>query len=238
VKKLMSLTGVAGVMVAVIAVPAIADHKPGHTPRGGGSAELALSADTPIVRFNPVLVPPGGVATLSGRLKGRENAGQVIVLTQNPAPLADNRFEPTGREATTDAQGNFRFADVVTPVNTQFRAQTASPSKVSNIALVRVRPRVSFRVGDTTPRRGQRVRFRGKIWPEHDGRPVAIQRRGSDGKFRTIKRTVAREVVGKPFSRYGTRVRVRSTGVYRVIIRPGDGDHIRGISRKRTLRVG
>jgi hypothetical protein len=103
---------------------------------------------------------------------------------------------------------------------------------------VNVRLRVSFRVGDLTPRRGQRVRFRGRIWPEHDGRPVAIQRRGADGRFRTVRRTVARDVPGQAYSRYRTRVRVRSTGVYRVVARPGDEDHVSGFSRKRRLRVG
>jgi len=237
VNKLVSFGGIAGVVVAAAAGPAVATHKPGHTP-GGGTTELSLKADTPIVRYDPTLVPPGGVATLSGRLRGQANAGQVVVLTQNPAPLADNTFEPTGREATTDAQGNYRFTGVIVPVNTQFRTQTATPLRTSDIALVSVRPRVSFRVGDSTPRRGQRVRFRGKVWPEHDAKPVSIQRRGRDGKFRTVKRTVTRDAPGESFSRYRTRVRIRSTGVYRVVVRPGDEDHINGISRKRRLVVG
>lgn len=236
--KLRSLAAVTAVAGVVASGSALADHKPGHQPPGGGSADLSLTADTPIVRFNPALVPPGGRATLSGRLKNQTSAGQVIVLTQNPAPLADNLFEPAGRETTTDAQGNFRFTDVVVPVNTQFRAQTGTPPTLSPVALVRVRPRVSLRVSDRTPRRGERVRFRGRISPEHDGKVVAVQRRDRDGRFRTVKETVAQDVVGMPFSRYRTRVRVRSTGVYRVVVRPGDEDHINGFSSKRRLRVG
>lgn len=239
--RIVWLIGVAGGVGVGVAGTALADHKPGHqkpTPPPGSMAGLSLTADTPVVRFNPFLTPPGGVATLSGRLTGKDNGGKVIVLEQNPAPLADNQFEATGREATTDAKGSFRFAGVVVPVNTRFRARAVQPQRTSDTPAVRVRPRVTRRVSDATPSRGERVRFRGRIWPEHDGKPVHIQRRGSDGKFRTVKRTAARDVAGKPYSRYRTRVRVRSTGVYRVKVRPRDGDHINGFSRKRTLRVG
>jgi hypothetical protein len=238
VKTLGSWIGIAGLAAAGIAGTAMADHKPGHgTP--GPNVDLSLTADTPIVRYSPFLDPPGGVATLSGRLRGQDHGGKVIVLAQNPAPLTDNQFQATGHEATTDAQGRFRFAGVVVPVNTQFRAATkAGPQTTSNTTDVKVRPRVTRRVSDATPSRGERVRFRGRIWPEHDGKPVDIQRRGSDGKFRRVKRTVARDVAGKPYSRYSTRVRIRSTGVYRVAVRPRDDDHINGFSSKRTLRVG
>lgn len=217
--------------------PAFADHKPGHAP--GPDGALSLRATDPFVRYNPFLEPPGGVAALTGRLTGADNAGRVIALEQNPAPLADNLFEPTAREATTDAQGRFSFTGVVIPVNTQFRARrTQAPVVVSDPATVRVRLRVSFGVSDRTPSRGERVRFSGRIWPEHDGQPVAIQRRSDDGRFRTIKRTVARDVAGREYSRYRTRLRVRRTGVYRVVARSGDADHASGISRKRRLVVG
>jgi hypothetical protein len=238
VNKLISLTGAAGAVAAVAAGTALADHKPGHPPPGGGTADLTLTADTPIVRYNPALVPPGGVAALSGRLRNQAAAGQVVALTQNPAPLDDNLFEPTGRETTTDAQGRFRFTDVTVPVNTQFRAQTGIPPVLSTLALVRVRPRVGVAVSDRTPHRGERVRFRGRIWPEHDGKPVRIQRRSRDGSFRTVRETASRDVVGETFSRYRARVRVRSTGVFRVVVRTGDEDHVNGISRKRRLTVG
>jgi hypothetical protein len=119
VNKLVAMAGIAGAAAAVAAGTAVADHKPGHQPPGGGTADLTLTADTPIVRYNPALVPPGGAATLSGRLRNQAAAGQVVALMQNPAPLADNLFEPTGRETTTDAQGRFTFTGVTVPVNTR-----------------------------------------------------------------------------------------------------------------------
>jgi hypothetical protein len=239
VKKLVSSIGIVGLAAAWAAGAALADRTTSHAAPGPALG-LSLTADTPVVRYDPFLSPPGGVATLSGRLTGTDTGDRVIVLEQNPAPLADNQFKGTGREATTDALGNYRFTDVLVPVNTQFRAETrgGGPPTTSNTTGVSVRPRVTRRVSDATPSRGERVRFRGRIWPEHDGKPVDIQRRGDDGKFHTVKRTVARDVVGQPYSRYRKRVRVRSTGVYRVVVRSGDGDHINGYSRKRTLRVG
>lgn len=235
-KNFVKVAAIAATALAASAGPSLADHKPGHAPPTG-SAELSLAAERPTVRYNPTLVPPGGRVTLTGRVK-QPATGQVVTLLQNPAPFADNQFDPAGRETTVDAQGNFRFDNVVVPVNTQFAAQTGSPAAVSPIALVNVRPRVSFRVSDRTPSRRERVRFSGQIWPEHDGALVEIQRRGSDGDFRTVKRTAARDALGMSFSTYRTRVRIRRTGVYRVVVTPGDDDHVTGISRKRKLRVG
>ena len=232
----MKLVAVTATAVATSAGPALADHKPGHAPQTG-STELSLTAERSTVRYNPNLVPPGGRVTLTGRVK-QPTTGQVVTLLQNPAPFADNQFDPAGRETTVDAQGNFRFDNVVVPVNTQFAARTGNPAAVSPIALVNVRPRVSFRVSDRTPSRGERVHVTGRIWPEHDGAIVELQRRDSDGDFRTIRRVSALDAPGMSFSTYRTRVRVRSTRVYRVVVSPGDDDHVIGFSRKRKLVVG
>jgi hypothetical protein len=102
--------------------------------------------------------------------------------------------------------------------------------------LVRVRPLVGFRVSDTTPRAGQRVRFRGTVRPPHDGSVVSIQRKRADGRFVTVARTRLRDA-GDVYSRYGRRLRVRRTGTYRVRI-AGHADHAAGFSRERTLTVG
>lgn len=230
---------IAVVAATALAVPALADHRPGHpAPGGGGGQTINLKADTPTVTYNPSLNPPGGSATLSGKINGNNNGGQVVVLEENPAPLADNQFKRTNREATTDAQGNFRMTGVITPVNTQYRVVARQLNVTSNTVTVNVRLRVSFLVSDSTPRRGQRVRFSGKVWPEHDGKPVSIQKRGRDGVYRTIARTVTRDVAGQTYSSYSKRIRIFRTGRFRVVVSPGDADHVRGISRARTLRVG
>jgi hypothetical protein len=241
VKKLMSLIGIVGIAALGSAGTAQADHKPGHAaPAPGPTPSLSLKSDTPVVRYNRLLTPPGGAATLSGRLMGADNAARVIVLEQNPAPLADNVFEPTSYETTTDAKGDFRFTGVVTAVNSQFRARTkgGGPQTTSTPADVKVRPQVSRRVSDATPSSGERVRFRGphlagtrrpagqhpapgQRWQVPHGQAHHRSRRGGPGLL--------------PLQRPRPRPH---DGVYRVVVRPTDGDHLNGYSRARKLRVG
>ena len=99
-----------------------------------------------------------------------------------------------------------------------------------------VAPLVGLKVGDTTPRKGQRVRFRGTVRPQHDGRQVAIQRKNADGTWVTVKTPRLRDA-GSTYSRYSKRFRIRRTGTYRTVI-AAHADHVEGVSRERTLTVG
>jgi hypothetical protein len=96
-----------------------------------------------------------------------------------------------------------------------------------------VAPRVSLGLSDSTPRRGQRVRFSGTVAPAHDGRRVQIQRRSSTGAFVTVARPRLRDA-GATRSRYVRRIRIRRDGVYRVRI-AAHGDHAESFSRERTV---
>ena len=95
--------------------------------------------------------------------------------------------------------------------------------------------RVSLRLSDSTPRRGQLVRFSGSVAPAHDGRVVYIQRRTSTGAFRTVGRTTLADA-GTSRSVFSRRMRVRSDGVYRARVL-GDPDHETGTSATRTATV-
>ena len=101
--------------------------------------------------------------------------------------------------------------------------------------LILVRLRAGIRLSDSTPRRGQRVRFFGSVAPKHNGRRVFVQRRRGDGRWRTVARTLTRDAAGNR-SRYSKRVRVLRDGVYRVRVR-GHADHRTGTSRTRAIRV-
>jgi hypothetical protein len=94
---------------------------------------------------------------------------------------------------------------------------------------------VGSRVSDSTPRRGSLVRFSGIVRPPHNGRRVAIQKRAPSGRFVTVARTRLRRLDASS-SRYRRLVRVRRSGVYRVVV-TGHDDHASGISRTRTLVV-
>ena len=94
---------------------------------------------------------------------------------------------------------------------------------------------VTLRVDDSRPRSGQRVRFYGSVRPPHDGRTVRLQRRRSDGRYRTIARATLRDA-GEARSTYSRRLRVYRDGIYRARV-PADGDHLTGTSRRKRVDV-
>ena len=98
-----------------------------------------------------------------------------------------------------------------------------------------VRYRVSLSVSDSTPKRGQLVRFSGVVSPAANGRLLLLQRRGSDGVFRTSGRTtlLPRTATSVQFS---LSKRIFRSGVYRAHI-GADASHEPGNSRTRSLRA-
>jgi hypothetical protein len=124
---------------------------------------------------------------------------------------------------------------VTPPSNTQYqvRAKT-SPPATSPVVRVNERIAVTFHLSDSTPKAGTRVRFFGIAKPAHDGAGVLIQRRGKDGKFRTVATTVLRTSKTAGQSVYSKRLRIKHSGVYRVRV-PHDADHATGTSRTRHI---
>ena len=195
-----------------------------------GGAALTIASAAPRVVF-------GSSTTISGQLNGPGNAGVSVQLQQNPFPYTGG-FKDVGTPVVTDSAGRYQFT--VTPaLNTRYRvvAKTAPPTTSAEITIG-VRLFVSRRVSDATPRRGQIVRFGGIVRPAHDGQVVAIQRRSSTGRYRTVAKTVLRKSSVSSRSIYSKRVRIYRSGRYRVRVATGDGDHLKGTSRSVVLRVG
>lgn len=206
------------------------------TTASGAATENALTigASRRTVTFG------GAAVTISGVLTGPDSANRSVTLEQNPFPYTGG-FKSTGLTATTNATGQYSIA-VSPPVNTRYRVVTTEKKPTTSPEVtVRVRVKVALRVSDSTPSQGQRIRFAGTVLPGHDGKVARIQRRTASGGWRTVATAplVAASPVGTtPRSKYAKRVRVNSTGTYRVRVAPGDGDHIAGNSRRRTLTVG
>jgi hypothetical protein len=177
----------------------------------------------------------GGSTTLSGKLTGGKNAaGQTVVVQADAAPLEGTYADVA--TVATDANGNWT-AHTSPGALTRYRAQAkSSPPATSGTVDVNVRLRVRVHVSDRTPARGQRVRFSGTVAPAHDGATVRIQRRRADGSWHTVARTTLQDG-GQSVSRYAKRVKITRTGTYRVRAASGDGDHLRGTSGTRRLRV-
>jgi hypothetical protein len=218
-----------GAAACACAVPfAATAAKPPKPP--AGSPSLTLSA-------KPATVTYGARATLSGTLKGRAHANKPVALQRNPYPFKAFKTVAVTR---TDSKGAYRFA--IKPArHTRYRTITPEPATIYDTVikspelLEHVRLRVSIRLSDSTPRRGQRVRFYGFVAPKHNGRRVTVQRRRRDGRWTTIARALTRNATGNR-SKYSRRVRIYRTALYRVRVR-GHADHSTGTSRARSIRV-
>jgi len=213
-------------VLALAAAPSAAPGQ-GQKPPKNDAPELTLEA-------RPTTVVFGEDAALSGRLKGTATDRDVLVRLEadDTFPYGD-AYVATGLTTRTSPSGDYTFA-VKPSRNTQYRTLSESnPPLTSAGRLVLVAPRVSLGLSDSTPRRGQRVRFFGSVRPAHDGRTVQIQRRTATGSFVTIARPRLRDA-GATRSRYARRIRIRRDGVYRVRI-AAHGDHAESFSRERTV---
>jgi hypothetical protein len=90
-------------------------------------------------------------------------------------------------------------------------------------------------LSDRTPAAGKRVRFSGRVCPQHDGVSLALQRRTAPKQWRTVARVVTADA-GDECSTYSRRRRVRRDGVYRTFF-SADADHAAGSSRARRIDV-
>jgi hypothetical protein len=212
------------VLTAVLVAVDAEAQKPPKT-----QAQLTLAA-------TPAQVTFGKPVTFSGKLTGAKAvAGETVALQADVAPF-DGAYADVAT-AVTDTGGNWTATHSPAAL-TRYRAQarTSPPTTSATTADVGVRVRVTRKVSDATPSRGERVRFSGRTAPAHDGAKVLIQRRTASG-WRTVATTTLLDA-GADVSRYAKRVKVRRTGTYRVRVPAPDADHLRGTSRRQSLKVG
>jgi hypothetical protein len=224
---------ISGLALALAFVPVAAAQKPVKPAPPTPVTPPAKNAIT--LDAKPSTIVFSGVTTLSGRLTGPKSASTGLRLWQaNTRPYGDS-YKITSVTATTDKNGRYSFG-VKPLVNTSYRVvASTTPPVTSPARLVLVRIKVGINVSDRTPPRGTLVRFHGSVFPAHDGRVASIQRRTRTGSFRTVVRTRLRDA-GTAKSTYSRRVRIFRDGVYRVKV-AGDGDHINGFSRLKSIDV-
>ena len=210
----------AAAIFAIAVVLAITSEGQAQKPPKPGSTTLKASAQQ-LTFSQPV--------ALSGKVKG---AKQGVVVTLERRAINATAFAPAGT-AVTDAQGDFSFAD--RPAKSSVYRATAATAASLDVTVA-VAPLVGLKVGDTTPRKGQRVRFKGTVRPQHDGMRVAIQRKRADGSWVTVRTPRLRDT-GRSYSRYAKRIRIRRSGTSRTVI-GAHADHAEGVSRERVLTVG
>ena len=216
--RLILAAGIAG----IAAMLALAGTGEAQKPPKAGSVTLKASAGQ-LTYSAPV--------TLTGKVKGAK-AGVVVSLERRAADAT--AFVPAGT-ATTDGQGDYTFTQRPAQSSVYRAAAATTPPATSADVPVAVAPLVGLKVSDATPRKGQRVRFKGTVRPQHDGTRVAIQRKKADGTWATVKTPILTDA-GSTYSRYSKRFRIRRSGTYRTVI-AAHADHAEGVSRERTLTV-
>ncbi|HEX4733462.1 MAG TPA: hypothetical protein VH247_03535 [Thermoleophilaceae bacterium] len=211
------------ILLVACAGPAVAAKPPKPVKN---NQNLTIKASAASVTF-------GRNVTLSGATKNMP-AGTTLEVQQNPYPYAG--FKPTGKTGVVDPAGNWSIAGVFPQMHTQYKvvAKTAPPVE-SGTVFVRVSLRVSFRVGDSTPKKGAMDRFFGTVASAHDGKPLLIQKKTATG-YKTVTRTTLLDN-GTATSKYSKKLRIRRNGTYRVIAESLDPAIDNGTSRTRTLRV-
>jgi hypothetical protein len=201
------------------------------------SSGTSLGADRTFTTTGPTQIAPvvtlasnknpvnfGHSARLAGQVSGPGNSGAVVSLQAKPFPYT-GPFVQIGNSVVTNSTGLFAFT--INPLlNGQYRAvaRRNGVDVSSSILIQKVRLSVSTKVGDSTPRVGQRVRFSGSVKPSHVGVTVRVQRRTSSGDYVTIATGHTKAATSTRAS-YSVRARIRKTGYYRVRVSSGDGDH-------------
>lgn len=192
-------------------------------------------ANSVTIAAKPTTITFTRATTITGQLRGDKNAGVEVTLEENPYPYTAG-FTPTSTKTTTSATGAYSLL-AKPSVSTHYRVTAkAKPPVTSAEVAIRVRVKVTFHLSDRTPAKGQRVRFYGTVLPGHDGRLARIQRRTRSGAWKTISTATlvaATPLNGVARSSYSKRLRIGSSGSYRVRMAPADGDHIAGTSGRR-----
>jgi hypothetical protein len=195
-----------------------------------GAGEAAKPApDALTIAANKAAVRFGGSVTLSGKLTGSNVAGRSVRVEGDEYPL--DSFSNVG-SATTNATGDWSL--VVKPTATT-RYRAGSGKVDSPTVDVSVRPAITLKLSDRTPRRGQRVRFYGQLCPEHDSVAIELQRKTSSGWKKSAAPVLA-DIPGGTCSKYSVRKRVRRTATYRAHFL-GDANHAACNSPTRRARV-
>jgi hypothetical protein len=181
----------------------------------------------------PNPVPFGGAVTLAGQLTGTGNANRQVVLQSNPFPYTQG-FQNALNAQVTDAAGNFSFALLTVPLNTQYRVlMPQKPEVVSPIVSLGVSARLTTHLSSHRVRRGARVRFSGTVRPGIDGARVLFQRK-KGARWVQVSHTFARGAGSH--SRYSKRVRISRGGTYRAFVQV-DGSYVSSEGTHMHLRT-
>jgi hypothetical protein len=180
---------------------------------------------------SPNPAPFLGAVTLQGVLSGTGNSGRAIVLQQNVFPFTAG-FQNVGNPQVTGSTGSFAFPILSVSTNAQYRVVTTAGGKVtSSVVTLGVAVDVSTDISGSKVKRGRHVRFKGKVHPAKRGAIYQVQRKTDKGNWIRVADGTSTGG-GSTFSRYEKLVRIRYSGLYRVVVGVADGYQVTGIGRE------
>jgi hypothetical protein len=213
---LVSAAPLAGALVALTAAAA---------PSRPDVSRITISAE-------PDLIGVGSQSGIGGQLVGGRTAGRPLALEADEVPFG---VYETVATTTSGSTGQYEFR-IRPERNTRYRVSLRSSGAVRSAEqIVYVRQRVTMRVDDPLPSRGQRVRFFGSVLPAHDGLLAHIQRRTPSGAYRNVARLPLLDA-GAARSRFEAAIPVTRSGVYRILV-PSSDENTKGVSAPRVLRI-
>ena len=184
----------------------------------------------------PTVVKFVGTTIVAGQLTGTGNANVKVTLQARGFPFSSS-FGNVGNAQVTDGNGSYRFTVSPLLLATQFRVVASTkPAATSPIVSVGVRVIVTVHLTTAHPRHGHRYRIFGSVQPPHPGGLVSIQRKTATGRWVVVKRTVVR-ARNSSRSVYSAHLNASHSRTLRVFVRPGDGDHLSGVSAETHVSV-
>src|SRR5688572_4039581 len=143
-------------VTSLFGIVAVASSAPKPTPNAG----ITITAQQ-----NPIVF--GSSTRIAGKVTGTTKSNVSVRLEQKPHPFTGDWQSVS--TTTTVASGDYNFPSVGPRLNTLYRVIGAGSLKAASKELrLNVRIKVALRLSDSTPSRGERVRFSGPAAPAHD----------------------------------------------------------------------
>lgn len=199
----------------------VATNADGTRPSGDRSFKTQKQPLGLLLAATPNPVPFGENTVLGGFLAGTDNAGQQVLLEQNPFPYTGG-FVAVGNPQVTNRTGAFSFPILGLTATTQYRVRIPGRAVASPIVLAEVSITVRTAVSTHRIKRGRTIRFAGSITPRQDGTQVALQKY-RDGRWITIGGTRAKKYK-EDRSKYAVRAKVPRGGSYRIFVGSDRGE--------------
>ena len=215
--------------VAVVATAAL------FAPLGSAAPKKNTENPNLTIQVDPSIQTWPRMVTVTGTLKGPDNAGKEITLQPDPFPFSQGPIKDVDT-TTTDANGDYTFS-VQPQEHTNYRAEAdVTPKETSGVVTVRSRMKITRRVDDKTPVEGQTITFSGHVGPAHPGKDVLLQRRRPSGTWKTITSAACGPEESDQTSIYSKAFVAKRDGLWRAKVK-ADADHRGNKSRPIKINV-